>query len=133
MWAWLSAAPIAKREPPTKKAAPATASALRSAEARGVRAGPVAGIESGDRRQVVFGELEVEDVEVLPYPRRGDRLRDHHVAELQVPAQDHLGDGAVVMGGDRHQGVVLQHLTLGERAPGLGDDAVLGVPGAQLG
>src|ERR1700742_1072220 len=102
MWAWLRTAPIANREPPTRKAAAATAFALRSAEALGIRAGPVAGIESGDRRQVVFGELEVEDVEVLAHPRRGDRLRDHHVAELQVPAQDHLGDGAVVVGGDRH-------------------------------
>ena len=54
MSAWASAAPIAKSEPPTRKAAAATAFALRSAEARGVRAGPVAGIESGDRRQVVF-------------------------------------------------------------------------------
>src|SRR6201995_336925 len=107
MWAWLSAAPIAKREPPTRKAAAATAFALRSAEARRVRTGAVAGIESGDRRQVVLGQLEVEEVEVLAHPRRGDRLRDHHVAELQVPAQDDLGDGAFVVGGDRHQRVVV--------------------------
>src|ERR1700743_1859937 len=100
MWAWLRTAPIANREPPTRKAAAATAFALRSAEARRVRAGPVAGIETGDRRQVVFGELEVEDVEVLADAGRGDRLRDHHVAELQVPAQGHSGGGRAGTAGD---------------------------------
>jgi hypothetical protein len=63
MWAWLSAAPIANSEPPTRKAAAATAFALRSAEGLWVRAGAMAGLEPGDGRQVVFAQLEVEEVE----------------------------------------------------------------------
>src|SRR5215475_9700569 len=99
MSAWASAAPIANSEPPTRNAPAATAFALRSGEGVRVGSGAVAGIESGDRRQVVFGQLEVEEVEVGADPLRGHRLRDHHVAELQVPAEDHLGDGLVVVGG----------------------------------
>src|ERR1700755_107350 len=97
MSAWARRAPIPKSEPPTRNAPAATWFALRSGEGAGIGAGAMAGIQSGDRRQVVFGEIEVEEVEVLPHPRRGDRLRDHHVAELEVPAQDHLGDGALMV------------------------------------
>ena len=62
-----------------------------------------------------------------------DRFGDHDVAELQVPAQDHLRRGAVVVGGDGFDRPVFEQVALGQRAPGLGGDVVVGVPGAQLG
>src|SRR6185312_3640447 len=100
MSAWARAAPIANSEPPTRNAPAETAFALRSAESLGVRAGAMAGLEAGDRRQVVFAQLEIEEIEVGADPLRGHRLRDHHVAQLQVPTQDHLGDGRLMVGGD---------------------------------
>ena len=59
----------------------------------GVGAGPagLAAVEPGDPLDVGGLELEVEDLEVLADPLRRDRLREHDVAALDVPAQDHLG------------------------------------------
>src|SRR5947209_5989393 len=55
-----------------------------------VRPGAAAVVELADRRHVLVVELEAEDVDVLPDPRRRGRLREHDVPELQVPAQHHL-------------------------------------------
>ena len=60
-------------------------------------------------------------------PLRGHRLREHDVAELQVPAQHDLAGGSVVRRGDLGERGVVEHLALGERAPGLGDDPAVGV------
>ena len=85
-------------------------------------------------RQVVGVELEAEDVEVLRDPARGDRLGDHDVAELEVPAQDRLGRRDPVLVGDaaRSPSSARTDATGGERAPGLGEDPVRGVEVAQL-
>ena len=88
----------------------------------------VAGLEPGERRHVRVVQREVEQRDVLPDPRRGDRLRDHHVAQLQVPAQHDLRRRAAVPSRPaRATTGSLQRLALAERAPRLGGDAVLGV------
>jgi drug/metabolite transporter (DMT)-like permease len=68
----------------------------------GVGAHPQAPVQRGDHLVVVGGELEVEDVDVLPHPGRGDRLGEHDVAALDVPAQHDLGRGLAGPLGDRH-------------------------------
>src|SRR5262249_16938626 len=103
--------------------------ALRGDESRGVRADAPAGLETRERGHVVLAQLEVEEVDVLADPLGRHRLGDDHVAELEVPAQDGLSRGLVVVGGDRLDRAVFEQGTLRERAPGLGGDAVLGVPG----
>src|SRR6476619_8307403 len=92
----------------------------------GVGPGALVAVEALDRRQVVSVELEAEHVEVLRDPRRGDRLGDDDVPELQVPAQDHLGGRAVVPARYTGDGVVLQEVTaLRVGATRLGRDALL--------
>jgi len=71
-------------------------------EGVGVGTDPHAPVQRGDHLVVVGGELEVEDVDVLPDPGRGDRLGEHDVAALDVPAQYHLGRGLAGALGDRH-------------------------------
>ena len=50
-------------------------------------------VQRGDRRHVVLGQLEVEQLEVLGDPRRGGRLGEDDVAPLDVPAQGDLSGG----------------------------------------
>ena len=57
----------------------------------GLGAAALAGVEGVDGGELVGGELEVEDVEVLRDAVRLGRLRDDRAALLQVPAQHHLG------------------------------------------
>ena len=71
-------------------------------EGVGVGTDPHAPVQRGDHLVVVGGELEAEDVDVLPDPGRGDRLGEHDVAALDVPAQHHLGWGLAGALGDRH-------------------------------
>ena len=73
-----------------------------AAEGVGVGTDPHAPVQRGDHLVVVGGELEVEDVDVLPDPGRGDRLGEHDVAALDVPAQHQLGWGLAGPLGDRH-------------------------------
>ena len=47
-------------------------------------------------------QLKIEQHDVLPDPRRGGRLRDDHVAQLQVPAEHDLGGGPAVPAGQLH-------------------------------
>jgi drug/metabolite transporter (DMT)-like permease len=68
----------------------------------GVGTEPHTPVQRGDHLVVVGAELEVEDVDVLPHPGRGDRLGEHDVAALDVPAQHHLGRGLAGSLGDRH-------------------------------
>ena len=71
-------------------------------EGVGVGTDPHAPVQRGDHLVVVGGQPEVEDVDVLPDPGRGDRLGEHDVAALDVPAQHHLGRGLAGALGDRH-------------------------------
>ena len=71
-----------------------------SAERVRVGAGAGAAVEPGQRLEVVVAEGEAEDLDVLGDPRRGDRPRQHDVAELDVPAQDELRGGDLVLGGE---------------------------------
>ena len=66
----------------------------------GFGAAALLGVQGVDGRQLVGGELEVEDVDVLRDPVRLGRLRDDRAALLQVPAQHHLGGGLAVCLGD---------------------------------
>src|SRR5437763_328146 len=67
-----------------------------------IRIGPraLAGIQVGDPPQVLGAEFEVEELEVLLDPRGACRLRDDHVAQLDVPAQHDLGRGPRELLGD---------------------------------
>ena len=69
-------------------------------------------------------ELEIEDIDVRRDPFRGDRLGDHHIAGLQVPADDHLGRRFAVRRRDFGECGIFQQIALGQRTPGLGVDAV---------
>ncbi|OEI69057.1 hypothetical protein Cus16_0887 [Curtobacterium sp. ER1/6] len=91
-------------------------------------------LESGDRADLVVGELEAEDVEVLALPVRVAGLRHRDGTELDVPAQDDLARRHPVRGGRvEHRLLGEQFGLLRQRAPALGDDAVLGVHLAELG
>src|SRR5437764_14951102 len=62
----------------------------RLPEPRRIRSGSLARIESMDRFHLVVRKLEVEYPEVLLDPLGRDRLRDNHVAQLDVPAEHDL-------------------------------------------
>src|SRR6185312_12868843 len=96
-----------------------------------VGADALAPVERVDRPHLISGELEVEHVEVLADSLRRDRLRDHDVAELQVPANHDLPRAAPVTLGDLYDRGLVEHLSLGERAPRLGHDSQLVVFAAQ--
>ena len=68
----------------------------------GVGSDPAVGaaVKRVDRGDLLVGELEVEDVEVLGHPLGLGGLGDRDDPVLHVPAQDHLRDGLVVAGGD---------------------------------
>ena len=57
-------------------------------------------VQQRDVLDVGGGQLEVEDVDVLPDPVRGDRLGEHDVAPLDVPAQHDLSRGLARPRGD---------------------------------
>ena len=62
----------------------------------------------------------------------GRRLREHDVAQLDVPAQHHLGRRLAVAARRFGDHRVVEHAALGDRRPRLGGDPVLGVEGPQL-
>jgi len=100
----------------------------RSAGAvEGVRVGSntLPGLHGGDRRHVVIAQCEVEDVDVLGDAGRCHRLGDHDVAELQMPADHDLSGRTRVCLRRRDDHWILEHEALRERAPRLGDDALL--------
>ena len=102
------------------------------AELVGVRAGAEPAVEGRDLRQVVVAQREVGRGEVLDDARRGHRLGQHDEAERQVPRDDHLGGRRAVLLGDPPDDLVVEDpLARRQRAPRLGDDAVLGVELAQ--
>src|SRR3954451_14832604 len=97
-----------------------------------VGTGPLVAIQLCNVRHVRAGQLEVEDVEVLLNPRARDRLPEHNVATLDVPAQCDLRRRLALRFGDPHDRGVVEHLPLGDGRPRLGGDAVLGVEGTNL-
>ena len=76
-------------------------------------------------------EREVEHVEILAHARRAHRLGDDDQAVLQMPAQDHLGDGAAVLLRQRREQRIAEQRALAERAPRLDRDAAGGAFRAQ--
>src|SRR5215218_6966547 len=108
------------------------------AELLGVRAAADPLVERVARRDLLGGQREVEDIEVLGDAVRLDRLRDRAEAAFDVPAQDDLRRGLAVLGreiGDDRIGqratrlVGARHVDQDavERRPRLGQDGQLGV------
>src|SRR5699024_2859828 len=90
-------------------------------------------VQRADRLDLLRGESQVQGGEVGDVALRCDRLRDHHVAQCQVPGQQHLGGIDAVGLGDLRDDRVLELTTaLAQRRPGLGDDVLAGVVPAQL-
>ena len=90
---------------PARHARRGRAQAARAGRAQPLNvsgSGPVRSPRSSASIRSIFlrGELEVEDVDVLLDPRGRHRLREHDVAELDVPAQDDLAGRAAVRLGD---------------------------------
>ena len=86
---------------------------------------PAVGLgEAGDRGDLLVGELEAEDVEVLGLAGRVRGLRDRQRAELDVPPQDHLAGRHPVRLRGRGDGVLVERSApLAHGAPGLRADA----------
>src|SRR6185503_9893175 len=74
----------------------------------GLRAAAAAGVEAVDGGDLVGGELEVEDVDVLGDARGLRGLRDDRATLLQAPAEHHLSGGLAVRPGDVDDDRVLQ-------------------------
>src|SRR4051812_29586728 len=107
-----------------------TATALPSVgdPGEGVRVGAAAAggavVEGVDAADLLGRELEVEELEVLPDPCRGDGLGEDDVAALNVPTQHDLrGRPADAVGDGGDHGVV-EYGALRDRRPCLGDNAV---------
>src|SRR5947199_286764 len=82
-----SAAAAASNEPRPQ------ASGSGDRESVRIRTRPLTSVELGQPAHPLGTKLEVEDVEILFDPRRGDRFRNHRVAQLDVPAQHDLRRG----------------------------------------
>ena len=103
--------------------APGRGRAPRRRLARRVLSALTEGVQGG---HVVGGQLEAGDVGVGPDPLLLGRLRDHHDAVLEVPADDHLGGGAAEPVGDAGDRRVLEGAAA-QGAVALEDDAALAV------
>src|SRR5207248_11422852 len=99
---------------------------LPAVELVGVRASALVPVQHRDVLDVGGGQLEVEDVDVLPDPVRGDRLGEHDVAPLDVPAQYDLSRSLASPLGDGPDYRVAEDAPLSKRRPGLDRDLVLG-------
>src|ERR1700733_7493373 len=66
-------------------------------------------VQRADRLDVLTGELEVEDFDVLGDALGLDRLREDDVAALDVPAQDDLGRRLPDPAGDGDDLRVVEH------------------------
>src|SRR4051794_29223619 len=105
---------------------------LRRDEGVRIGADPLALVQAIETLDLVARELEVPELEVLLDALRSDRLGEHDVADLDVPAQHDLPGRPAVSLGDLGDHGVVEHLALGQRAPRLGDDAQLLVLAPQL-
>src|SRR4051812_42178675 len=121
---------------PTAAVAGPAASGTRESRwlgaAIGVRAGAGPAVEATDRRQVVRGQLEIEDVDVLLDPRGCHRFRDDDNSQLDVPAKHDLRRCLAVRAGQPADHRVGEDLTAGQGAPCLRDDVVRPVEGTHL-
>src|SRR5690348_17394509 len=104
MSGWVTARWRVSRE--TRRVVPSPR--LAAVELVGVGAGALVLVQHGDVLDVGSGQLEVEDVDVLPDPVCGDRLGEHDIAALEVPAQHDLGRGLAGPLGDGPDGRVRQ-------------------------
>src|SRR5690606_28386483 len=87
----------------------------------------LAPVEGGEGAHVGLRELEAEHVQVLAQPFAAIGLGDGHVAELNVPAQHHLGGRAGQPLRDANDSGLPQQLAaLADRRPRLRHDAVPG-------
>jgi hypothetical protein len=83
----------------------------------------VEGVDGGD---VLGGQREVKDADVVLHPSRVRRLGDRDVTVVHMPAQDDLCGGFAVPGGDPADRLVAQRLTVvTQGAMGLHRDAML--------
>jgi hypothetical protein len=85
----------------------------------GAEASAIALVERVDRRHLVVGEFEVEESVIFFHSLAADRLREDDVAVLDVPAQDHLSGGALVLCRDPADDGVVEVPALRQRAPRL--------------
>ena len=72
-------------------------------------------VNSGD---LLVRQLEIKDVEVLDDARRGHRLRENNVTDLQVPANDDLSGLLSSRLGNIGEDGIVEVLRLAQRAPG---------------
>src|ERR1700733_244320 len=84
-------------------------------------------VQRADRLDVLTGELEVEDVDVLCDALGLDRLREDDVA-----AQDNLGRRLPDPAGDGDDLRVVEHSPPADRGPGLDGDLMLSAEGAHV-
>src|SRR5699024_7320739 len=89
-------------------------------------------LDRGDTLHLFLSQLETEHIRVAADALRLGATRDHHVAALDVPADDDLRDTHPVGVRDGLEGRAIQVLSLLQRGPGLGQDAALGVLCTQL-
>src|SRR5699024_5653935 len=93
----------------------------------------LAEVEGGQQGAVLVVQLDALQARVRPLALRVLRLRDHHDVLVDRPAQRDLRGGDAVLAGDAPEGeLVAEPLATAQRAPGLGDDAVLAVEGDGL-
>jgi hypothetical protein len=97
-----------------------------------VGAGPLVAVQCADRLDVLAGQLEVEDLDVLLDALRGDRLGEDDIAALDMPAQHDLGRGLADPASNRLDRRIVEDAALSERRPGFDGDLVLGAEPAQL-
>src|SRR5690606_19437601 len=85
----------------------------------GVGADALTRLERRDRPNLVVVQRERPDVEVTGDARRGDRLGDDGIAELQVPAQYGLRGCDAMTTGDFREQRIFDKTAAGERTPRL--------------
>ena len=103
-------------------------------EVEGARIGAQPGsvVERGDGRHVVFGQFEIEHVEVTHDPLWVHRLRDDDITELQMPPNQYLRRRLVARSAIAVIVGMIQQPALTQRAPRLGRDPQLGMHLPQL-
>src|SRR5690242_13917554 len=112
--------PCGGRTPRSSRSAPRAPTSARrrtglpAVELVGVSASALVLVQHRDVLDVGGGQLEAEDVDVLPDPVRGDRLGKHDVAPLDVPAQYDLGRGLAGPFGDGPDGWVIEDAPLSQ-------------------
>lgn len=76
-------------------------------------------VQPGNFLHILLGELEIPNVMILLDAFPVNRLRDHHHASLDIPAQGHLGGGFALLAADPGQDRMGENteLALGKGSP----------------